>query len=64
MGTDDLVFKVYNVLVLMECNSLLFMINYSKGSLPAGVSGEEDVTRKEISQCRLGLVYYSGNLLT
>jgi len=43
MGTDDLVFKVCNVLVSMECNSLIFVINYSKESLPPGVSGE-DVT--------------------
>jgi len=41
----DLVFKVYNVLVSKERNSLIFRINYSKESLPPGVSGEEDVTR-------------------
>jgi hypothetical protein len=62
METDDLVFKVYNVLVSMECNSLIFIINYSKGSLPAVVSEEKNVTQKEISQCRLGLVHYSGDL--
>jgi len=57
------VFKVYNVLVSKECNSLIFRINYSKGSLSPGARGEEDVTRKEISQCRLGLVHCSGNFL-
>jgi hypothetical protein len=60
----DQVFKVYNVPASKERNSLIFRINYSNGSLPPGVSGEEEVTRTGISQCRLGLVHYNGNLLT